>query len=194
VRIVFLTTSTLPKINVRVSGKGLTTPRCSDGPKGGLIFTHPYAFILQSFLAMASRRRLGKKLFRLLWPILLTVLVALLVALVTIVYGITRPPRRSHLITPQAFSQISGTARALKVTEETWRNRDGTGARGGYFAAPRARPAVVLLHRYGGDRSLLFNLGMKINEATSCTILWPDLRGHGLSPPLLDVVWQSRRR
>jgi pimeloyl-ACP methyl ester carboxylesterase len=40
----------------------------------------------------------------------------------------------------------------------------------------------VLLHRYGGDRSWLFNLGVKINEATNYSILWPDLRGHGESP------------
>jgi pimeloyl-ACP methyl ester carboxylesterase len=41
---------------------------------------------------------------------------------------------------------------------------------------------VVLLHRYGGDRSWLFNLGVKINETTNFTILWPDLRGHGENP------------
>jgi pimeloyl-ACP methyl ester carboxylesterase len=40
----------------------------------------------------------------------------------------------------------------------------------------------VLLHRYGGDRSWLFNLGVKINETTNFTILWPDLRGHGENP------------
>lgn len=137
---------------------------------------------------MATRRRLGKRLFRLLLPILLILLVALAVALVTIVYGITRPPRRSHLVTPQTFSQISGTARALRVTEETWRNRDATTARGWLLRGAEGSPAVVLLHRYGGNRSLLFNLGMKINEATNFTILWPDLRGHGLNPP---VNWTS---
>jgi pimeloyl-ACP methyl ester carboxylesterase len=137
---------------------------------------------------MATRRRFGKKLLRLLLPILLILLVALIVALVTIVYGITRPPRRSQLITPQTFSQISGTATALRVTEETWSNRDGTIARGWLLRGAEGAPAVVLLHRYGGDRSLLFNLGMKINEATTYTILWPDLRGHGLNPP---VNWTS---
>jgi len=29
---------------------------------------------------------------------------------------------------------------------------------------------------------------MKISETTNCTILWPDLRGHGLNPP---VQWTS---
>jgi pimeloyl-ACP methyl ester carboxylesterase len=38
------------------------------------------------------------------------------------------------------------------------------------------------LHRYGGDPSWLFNLGVKINETTNITILWPDLRGHGENP------------
>ncbi len=137
---------------------------------------------------MAIRRRLGKKLFRLLLPILLILLVVLLVALISIVFGITRPPRRSHLVTPQSFSQISGTARALKITEENWSNRDGTAARGWLLRGAEGSPAVILLHRYGGDRSLLFNLGMKINEATNCTILWPDLRGHGLKPA---VNWTS---
>ena len=137
---------------------------------------------------MATQRRFGKKLFRLLQPILLVLVVALFVALVWIVYGVTNPPRRSYLVTPQTFSTISATGRALKVTEETWRNRDGTAARGWLLRGAEGGPAVVFLHRYGGDRSLLLNLGMKVNEATNCTILWPDLRGHGLNPL---VKWTS---
>lgn len=137
---------------------------------------------------MAIRRRFGKKIFKLLLPILIILLVALLVALAAIVYGITRPPQRSHLVTPQGFAQISGTARALKVSDETWRNRDGTAARGWLLRGSEGAPAVIFLHRYGGDRSLLFNLGMKVNEATNFTVLWPDLRGHGLNPP---VKWTS---
>jgi pimeloyl-ACP methyl ester carboxylesterase len=137
---------------------------------------------------MARRRRFGKKLFRLLLPILLILGVALIVALVAIVYGITNPTRRSYLVTPQTFSSISGTGRALKVTEEIWENRDGTKARGWLLKGAEGAPAVVFLHRYGGDRSLLLNLGMKINEATNCTVLWPDLRGHGQNPL---VKWTS---
>jgi hypothetical protein len=137
---------------------------------------------------MAIRRRFGKKIFKLLLPILIILLVALLAALASIVYGITRPPRRSYLITPQGFAQISGTARALKVSDETWRNRDGTAARGWLLRGSEGAPAVIFLHRYGGDRSLLFNLGMKVNEATNFTVLWPDLRGHGLNPL---VKWTS---
>ena len=133
---------------------------------------------------MATRRRFGRKLFRLLLPVLGILLAATIVTLASIVFGITRPPRRSFLVTPQGFAQISGTARALKVTEESWRNRDGSSARGWLLRGSEGAPAVIFLHRYGGDRSLLFNLGMKINEAANFTILWPDLRGHGLDPPV----------
>src|SRR5882762_1086801 len=132
------------------------------------------------------RRRFGKKLFKSLLPILLVLVLACVIALVSIVYGITRPPRQHYLVTPESFSQISGSA--LKVTDESWRNRDGTGARGWLLRGAEGAPAVVLLHRYGGDRSWLFNLGIKINETTNFTILWPDLRGHGVNPP---VKWTS---
>jgi pimeloyl-ACP methyl ester carboxylesterase len=135
---------------------------------------------------MAHRRRLGKKLFKSLLPILFLVVVAVATALGFIVYGITRPPRSSYLVTPQTFAQISGSA--LKVTDEEWRNRDGTQARGWLLRGTEGAPAVIFLHRYGGDRSLLFNLGMKVNEGTNFTVLWPDLRGHGLEPP---VSWTS---
>jgi hypothetical protein len=135
---------------------------------------------------MASRRRLGKKLFKSLLPILLVISVALVVVLGFIVRGITRPPRRAYLITPKAFSQISGPA--LQVIDQTWRNRDNTPARGWFLRGAEGAPAVILLHHYGADRSWLFNLGVKINEATNFTILWPDLRGHGVQPP---VQWTS---
>jgi pimeloyl-ACP methyl ester carboxylesterase len=141
---------------------------------------------------MATRRRFGKRLSRLLLPILLLLVGALVVALVAIVYEITIPPRRSYLVTPQTFSTISGSGRGLKVTEETWRNRDGTSARGWLLRGAEGAPALVLLHRYGGDRSLLLNLGMKVSEATSCTILWPDLRGHGLNPPIQLTSFGAR--
>ncbi len=128
------------------------------------------------------RRRFGKKLFKSFLPILLVLVLACVIALVSIVYGITRPPRQPYLVTPQLFSQVSGTA--LKVTDESWRNRDGSAARGWLLRGAEGAPAVVLLHRYGGDRSWLFNLGIKLNEANGFTILWPDLRGHGLNPPV----------
>ncbi len=135
---------------------------------------------------MARRPRLGKKLVRSWLPILLLLVLALCAGFGWIVYGITRPTRRGYLVTPLTFAQISGPG--LKATDETWRNRDGSGARGWLLRGAEGAPAVVLLHSYGADRSWLFNLGVKLNEATNFTILWPDLRGHGLDPP---VKWTS---
>src|SRR6266851_803821 len=139
-------------------------------------------FVSPSLFISMPRRRFGKKLIKSFLPILLVLVLAGVIALVSIVYGITRPPRQHYLVTPQSFSQISGSA--LKVTDESWRNRDGTAARGWLLRGAEGAPAVVLLHRYGGDRSWLFNLGIKISETTNFTILWPDLRGHGLNPPV----------
>ncbi len=130
---------------------------------------------------MAPRRPLGKKLFKSLLPVILVVVVAAIIALGFIVHGITRPCRRPYLVTPQSFTGISG--RVLKVTDETWQNRDGTRARGWLLKGAEGAPAVVLLHKYCADRSWVFNLGIKLNEATNYTILWPDMRGHGVDPP-----------
>jgi pimeloyl-ACP methyl ester carboxylesterase len=129
---------------------------------------------------MSPRRRLGRRLFKSLLPIALTVLVAVVGALAFIVYCTTNPPRRPYLLTPQSFISITG--RAFKITDETWTNGDGTQARGWLLKGYEGAPAVILLHRYGADRSFLFNLGVKIYETTNFTILWPDLRGHGMSP------------
>jgi len=129
---------------------------------------------------MAQKRRLGRKLIKSLLPILLLLTVAFVGVLVWIVYGITRPPRQAYLVTPQSFANISGSA--LKVTDESWTNPDGTKARGWLLRGAEGAPAVVFLHKYGSDRSGLFNLGIKVNETTNFTILWPDLRGHGMDP------------
>ena len=135
---------------------------------------------------MPPRRRIGKRLIKSLLPIALVVVLAVVGALSFIVYCVTRPTRRPYVVTPESFSRISG--RAIKVTDATWPTRDGRTARGWLLKGAEGAPAVVLLHRYGGDRSWLFNLGVKINEATNFTILWPDLRGHGEDPP---VKWAS---
>ena len=129
---------------------------------------------------MPPRRRFGKRLVKSLLPIVLVVVLAVVGALSFIVYCVSRPTKRPYVVTPDSFSRISG--RAIKVTDETWTNTDGHSARGWLLKGAEGAPAVVLLHRYGGDRSWLFNLGVKINETTNFTILWPDLRGHGESP------------
>ncbi|HVS21005.1 MAG TPA: alpha/beta hydrolase, partial [Pyrinomonadaceae bacterium] len=50
---------------------------------------------------------------------------------------------------------------------------------------------VILLHRYGADRSWLLNLGVKLNETTNFTVLLPDLRGHGENPPVNWTLFGS---
>src|SRR5688572_17179662 len=135
---------------------------------------------------MPPKRRFGKRLIKSFLPIVFVIGLALVASLSFIVYCVTRPTRRPYVVTPESFASISG--RAIKVTDETWTNRDGRPARGWVLKGAEGAPAVVLLHRYGGDRSWLFNLGVKINETTNFTILWPDLRGHGESPL---VTWTS---
>ena len=135
---------------------------------------------------MSPRRRAGKKLLKALLPIVLLLVLVVVAAVGWVVYGVTHPKQRGHLVTPGDFSQLSN--RGLKVTDETWPNLDGTQARGWLLRGAPGAPAVVLLHRYGANRSWLLNLGVKLNETTNFTVLWPDLRGHGENPP---VAWAS---
>jgi hypothetical protein len=87
----------------------------------------------------------------------------------------------AYLVTPQTFSV---TGPLLKARDESWTNHDGTRARGWMIRGGEGAPAVILLHRYGADRSWLLNLAIKLNETTNFTVLWPDLRGHGENPPV----------
>src|SRR5215510_5535720 len=131
---------------------------------------------------MPPRRRFGKRLVKSFLPIALVIVLAVVGAISYIVYCVTHPAKSPYVVTPESFSRISG--RAIKVSDETWTTPDGRRARGWLLKGAEGAPAVVLLHRYGGDRSWLFNLGVKINETTGFTILWPDLRGHGENPPI----------
>src|ERR1044072_7146774 len=139
---------------------------------------------------MPPRRRIGKRLIKSFLPIVLVIGLAVVGSLSYIVYCVSRPPKRPYVVTPDSFSQISG--RALKVTDETWTTQDGRRSRGWLLKGAEGAPAVVLLHRYGGDRSWLFNLRVKINETTSFTILWPELRGHGEKPLIGWTSFGSR--
>ena len=139
---------------------------------------------------MPPRRRFGKRLIKSLLPIALVIVLAVVGSVSFVVYCVSRPEKRPYVVTPESFSRISG--RAIKVTDETWTNRDGRNARGWLLKGAEGAPAVVLLHRYGGDRSWLFNLGVKINETTNYTILWTDLRGHGENPPIKWTALGSR--
>jgi pimeloyl-ACP methyl ester carboxylesterase len=105
-------------------------------------------------------------------------------------YTASHPPTHPYLVMPEQFVRIS--PRAVKATEETWANADGTKARGWLLRGAEGSPAVVLLHGYGGDRSWLFNLGVKINETTDFTVLCPDLRGHGQNPAISTTTFGAR--
>jgi pimeloyl-ACP methyl ester carboxylesterase len=129
---------------------------------------------------MPARRRVAQQLLKTFLPIVLVVLIAFVGVMAWLVYGITRPPRKAYLITPQTFSQVTGPV--LNAKDETWNNHDGTKARGWLIRGAAGAPAVILLHRYGTDRSWLLNLAVKLNESTNFTVLWPDLRGHGENP------------
>ncbi len=131
---------------------------------------------------MSARQKAARRLIRAFLPILLVVLAASAAVTVWIVRGITRPPRAAYLVTPQTFSLVTGPI--LKATDATWRNHDGTNARGWLIDGAEGAPAVILLHHYGADRSWLLNLAVKLHESTNFTVLWPDLRGHGEDPPV----------
>jgi hypothetical protein len=135
---------------------------------------------------MSPRRIPGKKLLKMLLPIAGLLLLVIVGIMTWLVLKVTRPPSQAYLVTPETFTLLSESG--LKATNETWANRDGTQARGWLLRGAEGAPAVVLLHRYGADRSWLLNLGVKLNEATNYTVLWPDLRGHGVDPP---VAWTS---
>ncbi len=131
---------------------------------------------------MAKSTRLLKSFYKLLFPIVLLVVVAAGAAAVWFAHESSHPNTSAYLVTPDKYGRLS--ARGAQVTEETWSNRDGTSARGWLLRGVDNAPAVVLLHKYGADRSHVLNLGVKLNEATNFTILMPDQRGHGQNPPV----------
>ena len=135
------------------------------------------------------RRRITFRVMRLLKMLLPVVLLVGLVAIggsIWLAYWVAKPPARAYLVTPEKFSHLSD--RGVKVTDEKWSNKDGSQARGWLLRGAPNASAVILLHRYGADRSWLLNLGVKLNEATNFTVLWPDQRGHGENP---SVKWTT---
>ncbi len=116
----------------------------------------------------------------LLLPVVLVLVLATIGAAYWLVYNASIPPRAEYLVTPEKYSRLS--ERGARITEETWANKDNTNARGWLLRGAEGAPAVVLLHRFGADRSWELNLGVKLNESTNFTVLMPDLRGHGNSP------------
>ena len=129
---------------------------------------------------MAKSKRLVKSFYRLLLPVAVLVIVAVVGASVWLTHETSHPVVADYLVTPAKYGLLS--SRGSQVTDETWTNRDGSAARGWLLRGDENSPAVVLLHKYGADRSHVLNLGVKLNEATNFTVLMPDQRGHGLNP------------
>jgi pimeloyl-ACP methyl ester carboxylesterase len=129
---------------------------------------------------MPSTKRLVKSFYRLLLPIVVLLVLATLGTSIWLVHTSAEAPKTTYLMTPEKYGLLS--TRGAKITDETWTNMDGTSARGWLLRGAEGAPAVILLHKYGADRSWVLNLGVKLNEATDFTILMPDLRGHGESP------------
>jgi len=134
---------------------------------------------------MSSTTRLAKSLTRLVLPVILLCILALAGGSVWLVYSAARPLRNTYLVTPDKYGQLS--TRAAQVTEETWTNRDGSSTRGWLLRGAEGAPAVILLHKFGADRSYTLNLGVKLNESTNFTVLMPDQRGHGENPSVKNA-------
>lgn len=129
---------------------------------------------------MAKSTRLVKSFYKLLLPVIVLTVIAVAAASVWFAHESSHPGSAAYLVTPDKYGQLS--ARGAQVTEETWPNSDGTQSRGWLLRGTENSPAVILLHKYGADRSHVLNLGVKLNEATNFTVLMPDQRGHGLNP------------
>ena len=133
---------------------------------------------------MAKTKRLFKSFYRLLLPVIVLLVLAVVAASIWLVASVSNPPRSAYLVTPEKYGQFS--TRGAQVTEETWKNRDGSASRGWLLKGTENAPAVVLLHAYGADRSHVLDLAVKLNEATNFTVLMPDERGHGVNPAVAD--------
>jgi pimeloyl-ACP methyl ester carboxylesterase len=129
---------------------------------------------------MARSTRLFKSFYRLLFPLSVLFLLSAGSAAIWLAHESAHPISNGYLVTPEKYGQLS--SRGAQVTDEAWTNRDGTQARGWLLRGAENAPAVVLLHKYGADRSHVLNLGVKLNEATNFTVLMPDQRGHGQNP------------
>lgn len=129
---------------------------------------------------MLKVKRLLRSIFRLVLPIVVLLVLAGVSASIWLVHTSARIQPNSYLVTPAKYGLLS--ARGAQVTDEKWPNQDGSMARGWLLRGAENSPAVILLHKYGADRSYELNLGVKLSEATNFTVLMPDLRGHGESP------------
>jgi len=134
---------------------------------------------------MYSTIRLVKSFARLVLPAFLILVGALAGGSVWLVYSSARPLKTTYLVTPEKYGLLS--TRAAQVTEEAWSNTDGSSTRGWLLRGAQGAPAVILLHKYGADRSYTLNLGVKLNESTNFTVLMPDQRAHGENPSVKNA-------
>lgn len=136
---------------------------------------------------MAKSTRLIKTFSRLLFPVILLLIVAGVSSSIWLVHKTSQPLTAEYLVTPDRYGQLS--SRAAQITDETWSSPDGVTSRGWLLRGIPNAPAVILLHKYGADRSHELNLGVKLNEATNFTVLMPDQRGHGSAPAVKDTTF-----
>lgn len=129
---------------------------------------------------MAPKKRLFKSFFRLFLPLVIILGLSAIGSAIWLIHMAANAPKAAYLVTPDKYGLIS--TRGAQVTDETWTNRDNTQARGWLLRGQESAPAIILLHRYGTDRSWILDLGVKINEQTNFTVLMPDERGHGDTP------------
>ncbi len=131
---------------------------------------------------MAKTTRLLKSFSRLIFPILVLVTISVGAASIWLVHELARPKSSTLLVTPQKYGQLS--SRGAQITDENWQNADNTSSRGWLLRGSPNFPAVVILYRYGANRSHVLNMAVKLNEATNFTVLMPEQRGHGENPPV----------
>lgn len=136
---------------------------------------------------MAKTTRLIKSFYKLLLPIILLAIGTTIGISIWLVHTLSEPIAEVYLVTPEKYGQLS--SRGAQVTDETWQNADGSQSRGWLLRGIPNAPAVILLHRYGTDRSHVLNLGVKMNEATNFTVLMPDHRGHGPQPGIKKTTF-----
>ena len=134
---------------------------------------------------MMTATRLLKSLARLFLPAIFLILAATLGGSIWLIYTSAHPQNSAYLVAPDKYGQLS--ARAAQVTDETWASADGSSSRGWLLRGAENKPAVILFHKYGADRSYVLNLGVKLNESTDFTVLMPDLRAHGENPPVKNA-------
>ncbi|MFL6374073.1 MAG: hypothetical protein ACJ73D_05340 [Pyrinomonadaceae bacterium] len=134
---------------------------------------------------MPHASHLIKSLTRLVFPAILLIVAAVAGGSVWLVYSASRPTKSQYIVTPAKYGRLS--TRAAQITDENWPNPDGSTSRGWLLRGIENGPAVILIHKYGADRSYLLNLGVKLNESTNFTVLMPDSRAHGENPSVQNA-------